>query len=257
MPFTSDDDVAAFAKQREHAYCTRLAGLIVTLMLVLALVILPTVFKSHEITGMTRSDSCLLAAFNLCGLTVERDKCPDDPDKDKLGVCGCGVPDTDTDGDGTPDCKDACPHDALKTSPQACGCDIPDTDTDGDWTPDCKDGCPHDALKMSPGVCDCGIPDNDPSILSICANRYPNGNCEGCVEKYYRAWDECHRCLSGIKYCITYSFEDRYKYVDSLKNYVLKIIHQTIIQSGADSSKSTLVYNRDCNIIGNCVENII
>jgi len=135
MPFTSDD-VTAFAKQ-EHAYRTRLAGLMI-LVLALAVTTLSTLFKS-QISSIT-SDYRLLAACDLCGI-IERKKCPNDPDKDEPGVCGCGVPDIDTDGDGALDCKDSCPRDASKRSPGICGCGVPDTDADGDGKIDCMDEC--------------------------------------------------------------------------------------------------------------------
>jgi len=183
MPFISEDDVAAFAK-RERYHRTLLAGLIIVVLASALSTILPT-FKS-QITSIT-SDSRLLGLRDVCG-GEGGDPCPNDPNKDKPGLCGCGFADTDMDRDGTPDCKDDCPHDATKTSPGACGCGVPDTDRDGDGTLDCKDGCPRDASKTSPGICGCGISDTDwdgdgtPDCKDVCsgdASKTSPGIC-GC-----------------------------------------------------------------------------
>jgi hypothetical protein len=95
------------------------------------------------------------------GTPDENDRCPQDPDKIELGICGCGVPDDDSDGDGTLDCEDGCPVDPDKVEPGICECGIPDDDGDADGTLDCEDGCPDDPEKVASGVCGCGVPDDD------------------------------------------------------------------------------------------------
>jgi len=264
MPFTSV--IAAFAKQ-EHAYRTRLAGLMVILTLVLALTILPT-FKSQISTSTSYSRRLGLRDLRQ----RELDECPSDPNKGKPGVCGCGVLDNDTDGDGTLDCKDGCPRDALKTSPGTCGCGVPNTDTDGDGMPDCQDDCPLDARKTVPGVCGCGVRDidtdgdgrfdcmdecidNDPYLLSLCKEKNPYVYCGGCAEKYYKVRRGCGKqCQSDNRYCVDYSSEDRYEYVDSLGQYLRKGYNETIILTGADSSNTVWKRNYECDFAGNCVE---
>jgi len=236
MPLTGD--IAAFAK-REHVYRTRLAGLMLTLVLALAITILPT-FKS-QLTSST-SDSRLLSRFDLCNRERDDDDCRADPNKDKPGVCGCGVPDTDTDGDGALDCQDGCPDDASKKNPGICGCGVPEiyTDKDEDDTPDCIDECIE----------------NDPVIKSHCENSAPYYDCEGCAGKYYRTWMDCGKlCLDYIDYCIIYSFEVLYVYVDRYKVYRERSRSETIIQSGAGSSNSVFVYTMYCHILDGCEQN--
>ncbi len=89
------------------------------------------------------------------------DGCPDDPDKQAVGVCGCYVPDVNTDGDGKFDCQEICIDDPNKFDPGSCGCGVPDSDSDLDAVVDCVDECDVDPDKIVPGICGCNVADDD------------------------------------------------------------------------------------------------
>ncbi len=122
------------------------------------------------------------------------DLCPDDPEKTENGACGCGISDADTNGNTIPDCfdekMDLCPEDNKKTQPGICGCGTPDTDTDEDGYFDCQDLCPDDPLKSNPGVCGCGTPDEDKD-----ADGYMD-----CIDN---CPDDPEKILSGVCGCGT------------------------------------------------------
>jgi hypothetical protein len=100
------------------------------------------------------------------GLCNSYDLCPDDPDKQEVGICGCGHSDADFDQDGTVDCFDACPEDPEKTEVGACGCGIADIDGDRDGEPDCSDACPNDPNKVEPGALGCNVL----TVADLCPN---------------------------------------------------------------------------------------
>ena len=131
-----------------------------------------------------------LNVVNLELSSICSDSCPNDPLKDKPGICGCGVLDIDLDLDGTPDCIDGCPLDILKTIPGQCGCGIPDIDLDNDGVADCIDNCPLDPLKIEPEQCGCGISDLDTDYDGI-------ADCfDGCPFDYFKI--EPGLCGCGI-----------------------------------------------------------
>jgi len=196
-------DVAALTK-REHAYRTRLVGLM-TLLLAFALIILPT-FKS-QIPGSS-SDYRLLGFLDTC--SRKPDDCPDDKNKENARFCGCGIPNTDTDGDRTPDCHDKCPYDAGKASPGACGCGTVDTYTDSDKDDilDCIDGCIE----------------NDPNIQAICDKDFPGDEC-GCIKQFISVRHECgEQCLSGILYCLNIIIEKSLHMTRTVKATITKLV---------------------------------
>lgn len=85
-------------------------------------------------------------------IVEECDECPDDPDKDKPGICGCGNPEP-----GAP-CDDGNPKTIDDRITDNCECKGI-LDTDGDGFVDDEDNCPTDPNKTEPGDCGCGNPE--------------------------------------------------------------------------------------------------
>lgn len=122
------------------------------------------------------------------------DECPDDPTKDRPGVCGCGVPDDDQDADGAPDCIDACRTDPSKTEPGACGCGVPDMDSDGDGSFACND-CDDTNREVFPAQTEsCNTIDDD------CDGEVDEESCaSGCSDGTREAFadEELHPTIAG------------------------------------------------------------